>query len=589
MLLLLMGLTLLARSPGLAAEKPGQPSRPAHEKPNVLLVITDDQGYGDLGIHGNQQLRTPNLDRFAGQSVRFERFYVHPFCSPTRAAMLTGRYPLRTGVWGVTADREMMRAEEVTLAETLREAGYRTGCFGKWHNGMQFPHTARGQGFEEFFGFVGGHWNRYFDATLEHNGRQVQTQGYIADVLTDAAIDFLRRHKDEPFFCYVPYNTPHSPDQVSDSYFERYKSMGLDDHTAAAYGMCENIDDNFGRLVSTLDELGLSTNTIVLFLTDNGPNGLRYNAGMRGAKGSVHEGGCRVPLFVRWPGRMAPRQVDTLAAHIDLYPTLLDLCGVARPGHSIDGVSLRPLLEGSDSAWPQRTIFTQHGSSGWDKRFPAAVRTDRYRAVRERAGWELYDMERDPGQKHDIAGEHPAQVQRLAAEYERWYEQVSAGGWQRPLIPVGHREQEPVEMFATQARFDPPIHYFASRAGFANDWLTGWTDPAAKIQFDMEVVRPGRYAVILRYTATQRPNAPKIRVRAGSSTLEIVVPPTGTREIPLPNRNPADTLYHERTWSMLEVGEVGLDRGSQTLTLEAVAPADGPLLDLKSVVLRRQP
>jgi arylsulfatase A-like enzyme len=559
--------------------------------PNILLVITDDQGYGDLSLHGNPHLRTPNLDRFAGQSIRFEHFYVHPFCSPTRAALLTGRWPLRTGVWGVTGDRETMRTEEVTLAEALRAAGYRTGCFGKWHNGMQWPYTPRAQGFEEFFGFCGGHWNQYDDAVLEHNGRPVQTRGYITDVLTDGAIDFIRRHREEPFFCYVPFNAPHSPDIVPDKYFDRYKSRGLDDHTAAAYAMCENIDDNFARLLATLDELKLADNTIVLFLTDNGPNGQRFNAGMRGAKGSVHEGGCRVPLFIRWPaGLPQDRTIAPIAAHIDLYPTLLDLCGLSVPdeGPPIDGRSLRPLLEGRQTQAPARMLFTQQGLPGWNKPVPAAVRTQRYRAVNERDGWQLYDMLTDPGQQHDIAAEHPQLTAQLAAAYDAWFADVSAAGWSKPPVPVGHPQENPVELRATQASFDAPIRFFAGRAGFANDWLTGWSDAAAKIRFDLDVARGGRYAVSLRYTCPAAQAGSQLRLSVPKFTLEATVPAAEPRAIPLHIRD-RDKLYYERAWSKLDMGTITLLPGRHTLTVQATSIPGSEVMDLKGIILQRLP
>src|SRR5262245_53285222 len=322
-------------------------------RPNVLLILTDDQGYGDFSRHGNPHLQTPELDRFSEGAVRFERFFVSPLCAPTRAALLTGRYSQRTGVWGVTHSKEAMRPEEVTLAEALRAAGYRTGCFGKWHNGEQYPYTPGGQGFDEFFGFHNGHWNNYFDAELLRGTKFEKTRGYITDVLTDEALRFLDKNRSNPFFCYVAYTAPHSPFQVPDKYFNTYKKKGLDDTLACVYGMCANIDDNVGRLLSKLDQLKLRDNTIVLFLTDNGANTDRYNAGMRGRKGSVHEGGSRVPLFVQWPGHLKARVVQEIAAHIDLYPTLLDLCGVTAPkGPPVDGVSLRPLLEGKSAKWP---------------------------------------------------------------------------------------------------------------------------------------------------------------------------------------------------------------------------------------------
>ncbi len=277
---------------------------PGDERPHVLVILTDDQGWGDLSLHGNPDVETPRLDALAHSGARFDRFYVAPLCSPTRAAFLTGRDSLRGGVWWVTRGKETLRAEEVTLPEVLRDAGYRTAMVGKWHNGEHFPYSPEGQGFDTFFGFRAGHWNNYFDTWLLRGTERVETKGYINDVLTDEALRLLDEEDEAPLFLYVAYNTPHSPFQVPDADFDRVKARGLDDRTAAAFAMVENIDANVGRLLDGLVERDLADDTIVVFFGDNGPNGERFNGGMRGTKGSVHEGGVRVPCFISWP---APR------------------------------------------------------------------------------------------------------------------------------------------------------------------------------------------------------------------------------------------------------------------------------------------
>ncbi|MBM4092444.1 MAG: hypothetical protein FJ276_23920, partial [Planctomycetes bacterium] len=261
-----MLLTALLLTPLVALHAADAPN----QKPNILLIITDDQGYGDFSIHGNPHLQTPHIDRLATSGVQFDRFFVNSFCAPTRAALLTGRWPLRTGCHGVTHNREAMRSSEVTLAEALRGAGYRSACIGKWHNGEQYPFTPQGQGFAEFFGFNNGHWNNYFDAVLLRGAQHEATKGYITDVLTDEAMKFITTNKTSPAFCYLSYNAPHSPYQVPDRYFDKFRAREFDDRLAAFYGMCENIDDNVGRLLAHLDAERLAENTIVLFLTDNG-------------------------------------------------------------------------------------------------------------------------------------------------------------------------------------------------------------------------------------------------------------------------------------------------------------------------------
>lgn len=574
-------------------------------RPNILLILTDDQGYGDLSLHGNPYLHTPHIDKLAQSGVQFERFYVNSFCAPTRAALLTGRYPLRCGVWGVTHSKETMRSEEVTLAEALRAAGYRTACIGKWHNGEQYPYTPPGQGFETFFGFHNGHINNYFDTELIRGSRPAPTRGYITDVLTDEAIRFVRENRDRPFFCYLPYNAPHSPYQIPDRYFDKFKAKDLTDAQAAFFGMCENIDDNVGRLLATLDELGLSRDTIVVFLTDNGGTaGVKlYNAGMRGGKTSVHEGGCRVPLFVRWPkGLTQPRVVPQITSHIDLYPTLLDLCGVAAPaGPPLDGISLRPLLEGRATDWPERILFT-HNPISQTNRYPGAVRTQHYRLVREIRGpgggsgakendegatpWQLYDMQADPGQRSNLAAEKPDEVARLSRLYEQWIDDISRDGLQRFPIPVGYPQEDPVTLHAPQAYFSDPLRFFAG-PGFAHDWLSGWTDTAGTIWFEIDVVKAGPYDLELRYACPKQAAGAKIRVSAGEASLDATVPAAEAPSAPLAHRDEMGReRYANRAWGSLALGRLNLPAGKNTLSIRALSCPGEQVMDFKGLVLR---
>jgi len=578
---------------------------PSPARPNVLLIITDDQGYGDLSIHGNPLVHTPHIDRLGNAGVRFDRFFVSTFCAPTRAALLTGRWPLRTGCHGVTHNRETMRTAEVTLAEALGAAGYRTACIGKWHNGEQFPYTARGQGFHEFFGFVGGHINAYFDPMLLRDADAEPTRGYVTDVLTDEAVRFISANRDSPFFCYVAYNAPHSPFQVPDAYFERFKALGLDDSLAAFFGMCENLDANVGRLMAHLEAEGVSENTIVVFLTDNGGTaGVKtFNAGMRGGKTSMHEGGSRVPLFVHWPAaRWSPHVVRPIAAHVDLYPTLLDLCGIAAPpGPPMDGVSLRPLLDTPTAAWPDRTLFT-HNPIDETNKYPGAVRTQRHRLVREVEGpgggsnartndtsagaWQLYDMDADPGETMDIAAREPETVARLADLYDVWFADVSRERRERLPLQVGHAEQTFVELHAPQAYFDAPLR-FASGPGFANDWLTGWTESRAKVWFEIDVARSGDYAIEIAYACPLTDAGTRMRVAAGDAGVEVTVPAAEPVDIPLPHRD-ADgpARYRSRDWTTLRVGTLRLPTGRTKLVFEPLTMPGRQVMELKHVALR---
>jgi arylsulfatase A len=578
----------------------------AAERPNVVLILTDDQGYGDLSLHGNPVLETPHLDRLGRESVRLDNFHVSSVCAPTRASLLTGRYTLRTGTHGVTHNREVFRAREVTIAEALRGAGWRTGFFGKWHNGEQYPHTPTGQGFDEFLGFTNGHINAYFDAVLLRGAKPEPTRGFITDVLTDAAIEFIERRAGEPFFCHLSYNAPHSPYQVPDREFDKYKARGLDDTLAAFYGLCENVDANVGRLLRRLEELGLAGNTVVVFLTDNGGTaGVKhFNAGMRGGKTSVHEGGARVPCFLRWPAAgWQSRALPQLAAHLDLYPTLLDLCGVIPPtGPPIDGRSLRPLLEGRVDDWPERTLFF-HNPIDETNRYPAAVRTGTHRLVREIPGpaagsaarandagarpWQLYDMLADPGQKHNLARAQPELVERLAKAYQAWFADVTREGRERLPLPVGHAGHDPVELHAPQAHFIGGLRFHAG-PGFAHDWITGWTSADARLWFDVEVIQAGDFAVEIDHACAEADAGSLIRVRAGEATVQALVIPAPIRPLVLPTRDAIGReRYQSRVWGTLEVGQLSLAAGRQTLTVEVARKAGSQVMDFKQLRLRR--
>lgn len=556
----------------------------AEERPNLLVIITDDQGYGDLSIHGNPVVKTPHLDQLARDGVRLDDFHVSPVCSPTRASLLTGRYSLRTGVRHVSSGMETMRADEVTLAELFRQAGYHTALFGKWHNGENYPYTPRGQGFEMSLGYNLGHWNNYFDTRLKRNNEWVRPKGYIVDVLTQAAIDEITAHRDQPFFCYLSLTTPHSPFQVPDAEFAAYKAQGLDDRLACIYGMCANLDTNIGRVLRALDDLKLREKTIVVFLTDNGPNGERYNAGMRGAKGTLYQGGTRVPCFVRWPGVLpAGRVVNELAAHIDLLPTLTELCGVPVEGTKpLDGRSLVPLLKGSETAWPERPLVIQ-----WMDRAPprapvAAVRTERHRLVGQPGKWQLYDLVTDPGEMKDLAATEVETVEELARAYDGWWKDVSREiPTERFPIPVGYAEEPVVEMSAAQTTLVAPAKM--SGRHHNNAWVTGWTAAGAAVRFEIDVVRAGRYRVSLDYGMPPGEAGSDDAARPG---VAVVVTAQGTGgesrgtlpfrrlvQVTSPDRVPREEVY-EMTWASGELGEIRLPVGRWTLGLSRTAAGD---------------
>jgi arylsulfatase A-like enzyme len=403
---LLLAILLLA-----AFAAPARAQSKAPRRPNVILIMTDDQGYGDLACHGNPILQTPNLDKLHRQSTRLTNFHVDPTCSPTRSALLTGRYSSRTGVWHTVMGRSLLRRDETTLANIFAAQGYRTGIFGKWHLGDNFPFRPQERGFHEALTFGGGaisntpdFWgNNYFDDTLRRNNKLEKFAGYCTDVFFAAAQRFIEENRDRPFFAYIPTNAPHQPYNVAAKYSKPYADRGVPSPRAEFYGMIANIDENVGRLLERVRALGLEDDTIVIFMTDNGTAAgynentrAGFNAGMRGFKGSEYDGGHRVPCFLRWPGRLrAGADVGAVTAHIDIVPTLLDLCGLQKPADiAFDGVSLRSLLA-AKQPWPSRTLLVHSQRidhpEPWRK---CAVMTDRWRLVN---GKELYDMTTDPG------------------------------------------------------------------------------------------------------------------------------------------------------------------------------------------------
>jgi len=583
-----LGILLVACTAGSQpAPDRAAPSGAQADRPNVLVIVSDDQGYGDLSLHGNTRLPTPHLDQLGTNSIRFDRFYVSPLCAPTRASLLTGRYSLRTGTQGVSRGQETMRSEEITFAEVLRDAGWRTGYFGKWHNGENFPFTPRGQGFDTEFGFNLGHWNNYFDTALKSNGVWVSTSGYITDLLTDSAMEFISRRGTEPWLCYLAYNVPHSPFQVPDRHFDRFKNMGLDDRLAAIHGMVENMDENIGRLLNRLKETGQADNTIVLFLSDNGPNGERFNDGMRGVKGSLHEGGSRVPCFLRWPARFPePAIIPQIAAHIDWYPTVLELCGLTRPdGPPVDGLSLVPLLEGRTNHWPDRILFGQH-QAGDRADHTGSLRTQRFRLVNEGGGWELFDMQNDPGQERDVAKEFSEETRRLVAAYEGWWRNINAEMPESPPpIPVGHTEEPRVELLVPQSQFTGGLRFNGRYPN--NAWLTDWTNATAQVEWRLNIVRSGLYEVTLQYLCPEDSAGSKVRVWVGDSAVETTIQGTRVRQIHSPDRFPRGEVY-EMQWFEQAVGLIQLPEGAVTLVVDAVEMTGQSVMDLKAVILSAQ-
>lgn len=427
----------------------GRPAPATASRPNVVLIMTDDQGYGDVGTHGNPWIKTPNLDKLASQGVRLDDYHVSPYCVPTRAALLTGRYADRTGVHNRLVPDWIARGDEFMVSTSFKSAGYATGMFGKWHLGDNYPFGPEYHDFDEVLRHYGGavgvladYWdNCYLDDTYYKNGKPTKVSGYCTDVFFSAARQFIDKATKErkPFFIYLATNAPHGPLVCPPEYSRPY-AKGKTKKAAKFYGMIANIDENVGKLRAYLQEQGLTENTIFIFTTDNGSsrgNGL-FNAGMRGGKGSNYDGGHRVPFFLHWPagGFDKELRVETLTGHIDVFPTLLDLCGLEKPkGVKMDGISIRPLLEkGDHQEWPARMMMTDNQKKKLPTKWATTtVMSERWRLI---DGKELYDIDADPGQKQDVFKKHPEVVQQLTRYYDDLWEDLQPGFKTVPIIPL---------------------------------------------------------------------------------------------------------------------------------------------------------
>lgn len=431
------------------------------KKPNVIIVITDDQGYGDLGCTGNPIVKTPNLDEFYKQSVRLTDFHVGPTCAPSRSGLMTGRYANRVGVWHTIGGVSILRESEVTMANVFQNNGYETGMFGKWHLGDSYPSRPQDKGFNYVLAHGGGgvgqtpdYWgNDYFDDTYFENGVPKKVEGYCTDVWFGEAMKYIEKNKDKPFFCYISANAPHLPYNVPKEYYNKYKNEDIPEKMKIFYGMISNVDDNFKQLQYKLRELKLDENTIVVFMTDNGTaTGYRdvdgkmygYNANMKGTKNSEYEGGHRVPFFISYPegGISGGRDVNNLLAHLDILPSLATICKLKMPKLDLDGSDISSLLLNKDAVFKRDYLITDsqrvQQPIKWRK---SAVMSDKMRLVN---GTELYDVSTDPGQNNDLAGKFPKIVSKMRGYYNEWWSSVSTEFNQFPVIIVGSEKENPV-------------------------------------------------------------------------------------------------------------------------------------------------
>ncbi len=585
----LFGLSLLGlgmqNGTGMVAEKNAV-------RPNIVLILSDDQGWGDLAINGNLAANTPNINRIAHEGASFSNFYVCPVCSPTRSELLTGRYAVRAGVCDVSNGGERIDLDETTIADYFKKAGYATGAFGKWHSGTQYPYHPNARGFDEFYGFCSGHLGNYWNPMLDHNGEIVEGKGFITNDLTNRAIEYVKKNKEKPFFVYIPYNTPHSPMQVPDNWWNKYKNINIiqnateasredKTHTKAVLALSEIVDWNVGRMMETLKTLGLDDRTIIIYLSDNGPNGHRWNGGMKGVKGTTDEGGVRSPFFIRWKGKIqAGRNVEQLSSVVDLLPTLLDLAGVKPPLYNkpLDGVSLKSILLNNEDRNIDRTLF-----SHWGKK--TAVRVQDYLLGSE---GQLYNTKIDREQKNDISVSNPAMFEKLKKSLAYYNENILTELPPKDTRPflLGH----PKERLSMLPARDGKAHGGIERSNkFPNSsFFTNWTKTTDSITWNVEVVESGLFEAMVYYTCAPEDVGSVINLKIGRNRL--ITKLTKANDTPMLgadlDRVPRAESY-EKGWIPFTLGNIKMDKGKTTLVIKADQIPHFEAMNLRRLVFRR--
>lgn len=554
--------------------------------PNILLIMTDDMGYGDYSNIGNPYIRTPHLDKMASESVSFKYFYVSSVCAPTRASLLTGKYHQRIGVRSVTNGYEVMDPDEYTLAELLRAEGYATSIFGKWHLGEYYPSLPNAQGFDEYYGFRTGHTEIYFDPELEHNGTMERSEGYITDILTDRAIEFMQSCQDQPFFCYLAYNAPHTPLQVDSSHFVHFLDIGLDDRTSRVYGMVENIDDNIGRIFSMLDNSELIDNTIVIFLSDNGPisgwkpkqEDMRYNAGLRDQKFTVFEGGVRTQCFWYWKDKWQPLyDTTTVAAHIDVVPTLMNLVNRGTVSEiDLDGLNLSKALKGSPGNIKDRIYFENYSLETLREPapFPGGIaRMGKWKMV---DGDQLYDLQRDPGEEINLAELHPKTLADLKGAYLDYYNRVNEGTSFQPLpIEIGYEQENPVHIQPHHGLAAGNVHFLNPNgrrhpSGVDGSHLGNWKEKGDRISWKLKSITSADYQVALKLRG--KFDYCMLRFSAGKESKEVNLP----------------LMDQIHDWTVVSLTSMRMEKDIETtFSIELIGIGDNCELEIREVILER--
>lgn len=561
------------------------------QQPNVLIIIADDQGWGDLGFTGNKTAHTPNLDKLAKSGTILDRFYVSPVCSPTRAEILTGRYHVRTGVSGTSTGRVRLDLDETTIAEAFKHNGYQTALFGKWHNGGQAPYHPNCRGIDEFYGFCSGHWGNYFNPILEHNGEVLKGKGFMTDDLTDHAIEYINKQQDQPFFMIMALNTPHSPMQVPDAFWNRYKNKSIQqkgsipekeniEHTRAALALNENIDENIGRVIATLEKNNQLNNTIIIYFSDNGPNGNRYNGGMKGIKGSTDEGGVRVPFIISWKNNIKNgRTLPQIAANIDLFPTLIELAGLHwKNPKPFDGISLKNILMDKNPSMPDRFI-----PSFWANE--TSVRSQKFRLSNKD---ELYDMVNDPNQTKNVATEFPTEYRELKSWKDKWLQDVRTELPAQDLRPlmVGNKKMPLTNLPAAEG--EPKGNIIRSSKHPNDSYFLGWKSSADKITWNVEVEDDGVFEVSVFYACSEKNIGTELEMKFNDASI--------SKKISTPNNVPVMGMENDKVerdesyvkdFKPMKLGNVELKKGKGLLELSSKNLLAADDLECNMISLKR--
>ena len=557
------------------------------QKPNILIFLTDDQGWGDLSFNGNSNLSTPNIDGIANNGAAFDRFYVSPVCSPTRAELLTGKFFIRSGVNGVTRGYERMNLDHSLISDYFKEKDYRTGVFGKWHNGSQPPYHPNSRGFDEFYGFTSGHWGNYYDPVLENNGEITRGKGYISDDITNKAISFIKNSK-KPFFTYVSYNTPHSPMQVPDSYLKdknivlkgRYSDKENVKKTEAALAMVENLDYNVGKVIDSLKKYKLYDNTIIIYFSDNGPNGNRWNNDLKERKGSTSEGGVRVPFFIQWPKKIPSGiTVNQISSVLDIFPTLIELTNNSSE-IDFDGLSFKKYLEDQKFKDDQRKIF-----SYWNNKI--SVRNNRFILDNQN---NLFDLKVDHQQEIVVNNKFTKEYNELKKAKNVWKNTVVdkyKKSIKRRRFTVNDLESVYTHLPARDAEITGDLKRSSIHANCS--FIENWENKEDYIYWDVEVLSSGKSNVELYYTLPENSVGTEIAIEYED---QIIYKELKTFHDPKLQGYEKDIVKriesYTKEFNKVAIGDIDFKKGSSVLKLKTSKKTGKNSIDFRLLVLKKR-